>query len=169
MFCPGNRMSGDDGLAGKGFGDGIGDRLLARSDIADDRVGLQGAAQSRRCVSHGAHRHAEHHEISVGDRIARIVEHRMRKAAFAGTIAHGLVRVIGGDTKVRQRGLCGKADGAADQAKPDDRDLTECALAHDAALAALRRAAAMSSICASVPMVMRNAWGRPWPGRCRTA
>jgi hypothetical protein len=123
------------------------------------------SAGRARGVAHGQRRHAEDHQIGAGHRLGRCVATwptRPRSAARARVSGCGHSRWWHGGQMFAQ----GKADGAAQQAQPDDRNLGKGAsLMRCVAMG--RMAAAISSICAALPMVMRSASAGPDPGSQR--
>ena len=97
----------------------------------------------------------------------RIIGNPVRQPPRLCRASHHRIGIISNYPCARQKCLNGKADRAAKQAQPDYGDLPEGRVTHFAASHICRMASAISSICASVPMVMRSACGRPCPGSQR--
>src|SRR5215475_11387592 len=117
-------------------------------------------------IGRGADRYGDEHELRLLDRLRRGVGNGISKAELLGAVVHLCGGVVTDDAPGEPAGLDAACDRGADQPKPDDGDGVEQRLGHRRFLPAAAMKALSASNAArfssSVPMVLRNASGKPY-------
>ena len=96
--------------------------------------------------------------MSIAHGFSGAIANLRNQSAFTCASTRRGIGIIAGGMDVWQAFLHREANGATEQAKPDNRDPFK---AHRAASARARSTVAMASICSAVPMVIRTPLERP--------
>src|SRR6476469_2018726 len=167
MLGASDRVAGnEDGLRRK-HGENLTDhRRLDRADLGDDGTFTKMRSHGFHRIGGGANRHGNEHKLGVLHRLRRGVGNGIAEAELLAAVVHLRGGVVADDAPGEPARLDAAGDRGADQPKPDDDNgvehwLGHCRFVPVASMKALS-ASSTARFSSSVPMVMRNASGKPY-------